>query len=69
MVVYLGTNIDGVDAISDLITLDRPQLFLGTGQVALLGESCETLYFSNDGTADANVRIIAARAAEQIQQG
>lgn len=64
MVLYEGTDVDGVDAIEDLIRLNYPQLFLGLGQVALLGESCTTLWFSNDSGEDANLRIFVGRAAE-----
>lgn len=64
MVVYQGTDVDGVDVIEDLVNLNYPQMYLGAGQVALLGAACTTLWFSNDSLVDANVRIVVARAAE-----
>lgn len=68
MVVYLGTNVDGADAIPDWIALDKPLMFLGQGQIGLLGPDCSILYFKNDGaTNDAHVKIVVARAAEGIR--
>jgi hypothetical protein len=65
MVAYQGTDVDGVDDIPAWITLDAPQLFRGPGQISLLGDSCETLYFKNDGvTTAANISVIAVRSAE-----
>lgn len=53
-----------VDSEVTEIDLDMPQLFLG-GQIALLGETCNALKFTNDSaTTDANVKIIVARSAE-----
>lgn len=52
-----------VDAGETAITLDKPQLFLGS-QVALLGTTCNILKFTNAGDASANVRILVGRSAE-----
>ena len=68
MVIYYGTNIDGVDAIPDWIALDKPLMFLGLGQIGLLGPDCRILYFKNEGTVeDAHVKVVVARAAEGIR--
>lgn len=54
-----------VDLAADQIQLDGPQLFLGAGQVALLGGgTCNTLIVTNGGSEDANLRILVGRAAE-----
>jgi hypothetical protein len=47
------------------ITLDGPQLFLGKGQIGLLGATSNMWTFTNAGsTLDANIKIIVGRAAE-----
>jgi hypothetical protein len=66
MVAYQGINTDGVAATYDWITLSTPHLFLA-GQIDLLGASCKTLYFKNEGSVDAIVRIIAARNAVDLR--
>jgi hypothetical protein len=64
MVLY-GTDVDGADDVPDWIAMSGPQLFLGAGQIGLLGESVEVMYFKNDGALlDANVEILVGRDAE-----
>ncbi len=65
MVGYQGTDVDGADAVPDWIAMTGPLLFLGPGQIGLLGESVEVLYLKNDGaTLDATVEILVGRDAE-----
>jgi hypothetical protein len=53
-----------VDAYDVDITLDAPQMFLGAGQILLLGATCNKLLFTNAGTIlDANIRVIVGRTA------
>ena len=52
---------DNVPAVGPEITLDAPQLFLGS-TVALLGKTPNSLLFTNaSATDDANVRILVGR--------
>jgi hypothetical protein len=65
MVAYQGVDVDGTDDVPDWIAMSGPQLFLGPGQIGLLGETLEVMYFKNDGAlVDANVEILVGRAAE-----
>lgn len=67
MVVYYGTSVDGTVTSTNStgkIPLDGPQMFMGEGQVALLGTTCNDLTFVNEGaTADASIRIFVGRTA------
>ena len=62
MVLYQGTNVDGMAAVPDWKTLDGPQIFL-KGQIEWLGSTCNVAYFENLGTEDAIVKILVARTA------
>jgi hypothetical protein len=53
-----------VDAVGVSHDLDAPQLFLGVGQIALMGGVPNTLIFTNAGTVrDANIRVVVGRTA------
>jgi hypothetical protein len=65
MVAYQGVDVDGADAVPAWIAMSGPQLFLGSGQIGLLGETLEQIYLKNDGaTLDATVEILVGRDAE-----
>lgn len=67
MVLY-GVDVDGTDDVPDWIAMTAPQPFMGGGQVGLLGETLETMYFKNDGVLlDATVEVFVGRAG--IQRG
>lgn len=55
-----------VDSVGISHTLDGPQLFLGAGQIALMGGVPNTLIFTNADAVvghDANIRVIVGRTA------
>lgn len=51
-----------VDDRKSSISLDAPQLFVGTGAVRLLG-AVKELHFTNNGTAEVQVQILVGRDA------
>ena len=65
MVAYQGVDSDGADNVYDWIAMTSPQLFLGPGQIGLMGESTKVLYFKNDRSlTDTTVSILVGRTAE-----
>ncbi|MGH9508403.1 MAG: hypothetical protein ACRD2M_00570 [Terriglobales bacterium] len=48
---------------TDIVMLDAPQIFLGTGAVELLSAAPTKLFFSNDLAEDASIKILVGRDA------
>ena len=55
-----------VDDVATVRTLDGPHILVGTGAVALLGDSQNEIAFTNGGSEDITVSILVGRDAIPI---